>query len=293
MTSTIATLREHGLVAVIDAPVTGDKVFEWAMAVSKGGIQLLGIPVTLENVTEVVSDLTDEADLVVGISHVLEPEQVSVAVAAGAEFVFTPIADAEIIQAAKSRGLTVIAGAQTPTEVANALAAGADLVSLHPLGAYGKAGELAYEAVQRSFQGVPLAVSGGVDVENAPAFLERGAAVAIVDRGVFPEASEADATDIITMRAVALVEVCSEAMGTPNRISFSELRESEIPPVTAEEIEREAAKTEPKKNGPPSLPPGAKKPAKAARDPRHPFADDLPTKPRVTMEVDTSELEEV
>ncbi len=235
MTSPVAMIREHGLVALIDVPVSGPKVLEWAMAVSKGGIKLLGVPVFVENVMEVVSDLTDEADLVVGISHVLEPEQISVAVAAGAELVFSPIADPAIIEAAKTRGLTVVAGACTPTEVQLALRAGADLVSLHPLGHPG--GEKIFDAMKHTFRDVPLLVSGGIDVENAPAFLEAGAAAAIVDRGVFPESTESAATEIITMRAAALVEVCSEVLGTPGRISFTELRESQLPPKTAEEVE--------------------------------------------------------
>jgi hypothetical protein len=73
---------------------------------------------------------------------------------------------------------------------------------------------------------VPLVVSGNIDVENAPAFLELGAAAAIVDRGVFPDGSDEDAGQIITMRAVALTEVCADALGTPARISFTDLRSS-------------------------------------------------------------------
>ena len=88
--STLATIREHGLIAVIDLPIA-ERVFDWGMAVSKGGIELLGIPATLPNVTEVISDL-DDANLTVGLTGVLRAEQVSIAVAAGAEFLITPIA---------------------------------------------------------------------------------------------------------------------------------------------------------------------------------------------------------
>ncbi|MEM9072519.1 MAG: bifunctional 4-hydroxy-2-oxoglutarate aldolase/2-dehydro-3-deoxy-phosphogluconate aldolase [Myxococcota bacterium] len=228
MTSTLAAIREQGLIAVMDG-TTPERVFEWAMAVSKGGIELLAIPVRLENVTEVVSDLddVDDVNLVVGIAGVLQAEEVSIAVAAGGEFLISPVVDENIIEASKSRGLVTIVGATTPTEVHRAVNAGADLVSIHPVGALGKP-EAYFDAMRRAFPDTPLIVSGGIDVELAPALLEAGAAAAIVDKGVFPDATEASALEVITMRAVALVEVCADVMGMPKRSSFTEIRASEI-----------------------------------------------------------------
>ena len=218
--SIVANILEHGLVAVIDAPIA-ERIVEWGIAVSKGGINVLGIPVTLPNVTEIVSELDDAGDLVVGISGVVDPAQVAVAVAAGAELVITPVNDPRVIEAAKSRGLTVIAGAFTPNEVQVARRAGADLVSIHPVGVMG--GERYFESLRRIFPKVPLLVSGGIDVENAPAFLELGATAALVDRSVFPDDADESASQVVTMRAVALTEVCADALGTPARVSFSDL----------------------------------------------------------------------
>lgn len=225
--SIVAHILEYGLIAVIDAPIE-EAIVEWGIAVSQGGIGVLGVPVALANVTEVVSELDDEGDLIVGISGVIEPSQVAVAVAAGAELVITPVNDPEIIEAAKSRGLTVIAGALTPNEVQIARRAGADLVSVHPVGAIGD-GERYFESIRRTFPDVPLLVSGNIDVENAPAFLELGAAAAMVDRNVFPAEADPAANQIITMRAVALTEVCADALGTPARISFTDIK-SDMPP---------------------------------------------------------------
>ncbi len=249
--STISMIREHGLIAVIDAPIE-ERVFDWAMAVSKGGIELLGIPVTLGNVTELVSDL-DDADLIVGLNGVREPEQVSIAFAAGGEFIISPIVDEAIIEAAKSRGLVVIAGAATPTEVHRALGAGADFVSIHPAGAMMPA---YFEAMRHAFEGVPLLASGHVDVENAPALIEAGAAAAIVDRGVFPSTNDAHAIDVITMRAMALVELCAEAMGLPKRASFSDIRAASEPPDATDAAVR-AAVVSTDAAGPPPPPPEA------------------------------------
>lgn len=221
MNETAERIRDQGLITVVQAPVE-DRVFDWGKAVAHGGIKLLGIPVTLRNVTEITSDLADEAHLEVGVTNVLRPEQVSVAVAAGADFVLTPIVDPEVIDAAKQRGLTCIVGAHTPTEVARAIDWGADLVTIHPIGVMG--GPAYFEALSRMFRETPLLVSGGIDVESAPTFLEMGALAAIVDKGVFPmDGHEPAALEVITARAVALCEVCADAMGTPKRASFSKV----------------------------------------------------------------------
>ncbi|MEM6955606.1 MAG: hypothetical protein AAF645_07950, partial [Myxococcota bacterium] len=114
--SVVDEILERGLIAVIETPIE-ERIFEWAKAVSEGGIRVLGVPVTLPEVTEVVSDLTDEAGLVVGVSNIGSPDQLSVAVASGAELIISPVVDWAIIEQAKMRGLSVIAGAFTPSEV--------------------------------------------------------------------------------------------------------------------------------------------------------------------------------
>ncbi len=227
--SVVDEILERALIAVIGAPIE-ERLLDWALAVSKGGIGVLGVPVTLPTVTEVVSDLSDEAGLVVGVSDIREPEQISVAVAAGAELILSPVVDWTVIEQAKMRGLSVIAGAFTPSEVHTAFRAGADLVALHPVGVLAH-GEAYFQSVLQSFQDKPLLVSGGIDVENAPSFLELGARAAIVDRGVFPDTNDPAALEIITMRAAALTEVCADVCGTPKRLSLTDLRVEALAPA--------------------------------------------------------------
>ena len=201
-------IREHGLIAVVDNPEK-KQLFRWAVQASAGGIQLLGIPVWLPDVTEIASDLADEAGISVGVTDVVSAEQVSVALAAGADFLLSPVAEPSVLRTARDRGIVTIVGGATPTEVARAAAAGADFVTVFPVGVLG--GPAYFEVLARQFKNVELLASGQVDVENAPAYLEAGATAAIVDRGVFPEADEPAALEIIRARAKALTEVCSHA----------------------------------------------------------------------------------
>ncbi len=209
-----------GLIAMLDTPV-GPRLYDWAIAVSQGDIKLLGIPATQENVAEVTSELADEVDLRVGVCGVLNTEQVSMAFAAAAHFVYSPICDETIIAACKAREITVICGAATPTEVARAVAARADMVAINPVGAMG--GPNYFQALCRQFRDVPLLAAGCVDIESAPVYLETGATAAIVDRGVFPDPSDPSALQIIRARASALSEVCAEAMGMPKRSSLTDI----------------------------------------------------------------------
>ncbi len=225
--SLVATLRERGLVAVLDVEV-GDALRSWGLAVKEGGIEVLAVPVSHPSVTETVAELSDEADLVVGITGVVAAEQVSVAVAAGVELVVSPIADRDIIEAAKQRGLTIVAGATTPTEVAWAASAGADLVSLHPIG-FATRAEDYLASMLRTFPELPLAVSGGVGVDNAPTFLAAGASAVFVDHGLFPEVGDPSAQEILTTRALALVEVAADVLGRPARSSLAAHRAQKKP----------------------------------------------------------------
>lgn len=275
MGQTIDALREYGVIAVVDAPVQ-ERLLDWGRAIAKGGIKLLGVPVTLPTVTELTDDLGDEGDLIIGVTGVVQPDQVSVAFAAGAEYVLTPIANPAIIEAAKERGIEVIAGAMTPTEVAICLEAGADLVAVHPAGPLG----LDYFAsVARQFRQAPLLAAGGIDIENAPGFLEAGALGAIVDRGVFPDGNEPAALEVISARALALTEVCADAMGTPKRLSLTDLltapEDSDVfdieipPPAKGGPASQPAPKSE-RAPAPPVLPPLPPVPGSAGAAPAPP-----------------------
>jgi 2-dehydro-3-deoxyphosphogluconate aldolase/(4S)-4-hydroxy-2-oxoglutarate aldolase len=226
VSETADLIRDHGLIAVVRAPLE-DQLFDWAIAVARGGIKLLGIPVGYPHVMEVASDLSDEANLKVGVSGVVTADQVMVAVAAGAHFVISPVCDVEVIRAARARGLAVIAGAATPTELLRCAGAEPDLIAIHPAAGLGGPAYLA--SLKADFPDLPLAAAGGVDVESAPAYLEAGAIAAIVDRGVFPEAEDPAAAEVITMRALALTEVCSDVLGR-ERVSMTEILKG-APPV--------------------------------------------------------------
>jgi 2-dehydro-3-deoxyphosphogluconate aldolase/(4S)-4-hydroxy-2-oxoglutarate aldolase len=92
--------------------------------------------------------------------------------AAGAQVIVTP-ARAESNRAAARRGLPVMAGALTPTEVLEGMNRGATLVKLFPafIG-----GPRYLKALLDPFPAVPLVAVGGVGAADAAAYWDAGAA---------------------------------------------------------------------------------------------------------------------
>ena len=94
------------------------------------------------------------------------------AIEAGAEAIVSPATIAEVAAVCREHGVPWIPGTLTPTEIEAAWSAGAELVKLFP----GRLGGPQYvRDVLAVLADVPLLVTGGVDADNAAAFLEAGA----------------------------------------------------------------------------------------------------------------------
>jgi 2-dehydro-3-deoxyphosphogluconate aldolase / (4S)-4-hydroxy-2-oxoglutarate aldolase len=210
MSGTVSLLRRHGVVVVVGAP-REEIIIEWSAAAADGGIRMLAIPVDCPCVTEVASDLVDDAELSIGVSGIVSVDSLMIAVAAGARFVLSPICDRAILDAARARGIDVILGAATPNEIVYCASLQPDAIAVHPVGVLG--GPAYFKTIQNLAGAIPIIASGSVDVEHAPSYLEAGALGAVVDSGVFPADLDPEAHKVIAMRAMALTEVCNEVLG--------------------------------------------------------------------------------
>ncbi len=202
-------LRATRLVAVVQAPERKALVAR-AIAAARGGITLLALPVDVPFVAEIAAEVSDASDAVVGLAGVVEQEQLNVALAAGAEFVLSPIFDEELIRATRQRGLEIIPSVATPTELLMASRAHEGPIAVWPAEALGG---LAYlEHMARIRPGVAVVAAGGIGSDRAPQYLEAGAAAVVVDTGLFPEDMDPASSDVIKVRAGALVEMCAEVV---------------------------------------------------------------------------------
>ena len=145
-----------------------------ARALVEGGIGVveftLNTPGALEAIAETRNALGDEA--LVGAGTVLSSEAAELAMDAGAQFIISPDTNPDVMLATQDRECVSIPGAYTPTEVATAMAFGADFVKLFPAQFLGPD---FVRAMRGPIDDAPLIPTGGVSLENMQAYLDAGA----------------------------------------------------------------------------------------------------------------------
>lgn len=141
----------------------------------------------------------------VGVGTVTEPGQVGPAVEAGARFVVAPVVDGAVIAECTARGIPCVPGAATPTEILHAVSLGATAVKVFPARQLGGPGYL--RAIREPLRHPSLVPTGGVDLDNAAAFIEAGAVALGVGSSMFPaRALETGSTGEIGEAVAAWVE---------------------------------------------------------------------------------------
>lgn len=115
--------------------------------------------------------------VVVGAGTVLTADQVDHVADAGAQFLVTPGFAPDVVERALERGLAVLPGVATPTEVQAALRAGLMTVKLFPADRLG--GLEMVRALAGPFPTTGFVPSGGVSPQNAGDYLRHGSVPAI------------------------------------------------------------------------------------------------------------------
>ena len=139
------------------------------------GLQAVEVTMNTEQAEEIVAanrPLVPEGKLL-GMGTIRNIDEAKRALAAGAMFLVTPNLNLDVVAYAKGKGVPIIVGALTPTEVYAAWAAGADMVKVFPCGAMGGASYI--RSLLGPFDDVPLVAVGGVNRENLGDYLAAGA----------------------------------------------------------------------------------------------------------------------
>jgi len=164
-----ALLAAERLLAIVRGP-DPDRLFGCLVALADAGLRLVEVSLTSTDAIDVLRRAATELGdrLVLGAGTVLTVGQATDAHAAGARYIVTPAAT----EAAHQRGIPVLAGALTPSEVYEAHERGAAAVKLFPA-SLGGPGYL--RALRDPFPDIPLLPVGGVDADAAAEYLTAGA----------------------------------------------------------------------------------------------------------------------
>ena len=172
-----------------------------AQALAAGGITAIELTLTTPGALDSLAELRAALpDCLIGAGTVLDAGSAREVLAAGAQFVVSPVHDAEVHALCRARGVPYVPGAFTPTELFQAHQAGAELIKLFPAGRLGPR-YLADLLAPMPF--LRLVPSGGVSLENAAEWIRAGAAAvsiggALLDDGTLDPG-------VLTERARALV----------------------------------------------------------------------------------------
>jgi 2-dehydro-3-deoxyphosphogluconate aldolase / (4S)-4-hydroxy-2-oxoglutarate aldolase len=162
------------VMAILRAAGAG-RFLEVGRVLYEAGMRGIEVTLTSEGALEAFGRLRAElpGDALLGVGTVRSVGDAELAVDAGAAYLVAPEFRPEVVAWAVERGVPVVPGALTPTEVAAAWGAGATAVKVFPVSAVGGAAYV--KAVRAPLPEVPLVPTGGVGIDDIGAYLAAGA----------------------------------------------------------------------------------------------------------------------
>jgi 2-dehydro-3-deoxyphosphogluconate aldolase / (4S)-4-hydroxy-2-oxoglutarate aldolase len=207
-------ISEIGIVPVVRA-ASATAAIAATEAVSKGGIPIVEITMTVPGAVSVIAELVRSAghEVIVGAGTVLSAEDAQRCLDAGAQFLVSPGFDLATVELANRAGVLIMAGALTPTEVITAWKAGSDIVKIFPCGMVGGAKYI--KALKGPLPQIAMVPTGGVNLSTAADFLAAGAeALGVGGELVSSAALQSGNTQPITEAARQFVEIVRRARET-------------------------------------------------------------------------------
>jgi len=164
----------EGLIPVIRVS-SAREAMDVSDAIKEGGVTLIEITMSVPGAIDTIKELTQKYkdEIIMGAGTILDPETARAALLAGAQFIVTPTLNIDVIQIAHRYSAVVVPGAMTPTEILTAWNAGADMVKVFPAAQLG--GPEYIKAIRGPLPQILLVPTGGVNLQNAGAFIKAGA----------------------------------------------------------------------------------------------------------------------
>lgn len=169
----VAEVERCGVVAIIRMkdPAGLAGVVEALLA---GGVRVLEVTMTVPGAVDLIRGLASKLppEFVLGAGTVVDAATADRVIDAGAKFLVSPVLRTPVIDVANRRGVPIMPGCFSPTEILTAWEAGADIVKVFPATALGP-------GYLRDLHGplpqVKLMPTGGVTVDNAGDWIRAGA----------------------------------------------------------------------------------------------------------------------
>ena len=166
--SAFDTLARYRLVPVI---VCGDasRAADLGKALVDGGLPIAEVTLRTPTALDAIEQLAANDQLLVGAGTVLSIDAAQQAIDRGAKFIVSPGLDEQVVQFCLARGVAVLPGVATPSELQHALGLGLSAVKFFPAEAIG--GVRLLKALAGPFPGVRFVPTGGISADNLGDYL--------------------------------------------------------------------------------------------------------------------------
>jgi 2-dehydro-3-deoxyphosphogluconate aldolase/(4S)-4-hydroxy-2-oxoglutarate aldolase len=180
-----ARIQEIGIIPAVRVSEHDDALFA-CEAIAQAGIPIVELTMTVPGAVDLLAAISlHKPEVIAGAGTVLDLDTAERCLDAGAHFLTSPGLELELVEFAARRGVLVLPGALTPTEVLAAWKAGGDMIKVYPCSQVG--GPKYIKSLRGPFPQIPLIASGGVNHHTAPEFILAGAAALGIGGNLIPK----------------------------------------------------------------------------------------------------------
>ena len=161
--------QKFGVVPVVVLEDTKDAA-PLAKALVEGGLPCAEVTFRTEAAEASIRLMAEQyPEMLIGAGTVLTKEQVDAAVKAGAKFIVSPGFDPEIVDYCLEKEIPVLPGCISPSEVAQAVKRGLNIIKFFPAEAAG--GLAMIKAMAAPYTGLKFMPTGGINAKNLEEYL--------------------------------------------------------------------------------------------------------------------------
>ncbi len=158
-----------GIIPVIKINDSG-KAASLAEALKRGGIPCAEVTFRTSEAATAINKMTDAADgMIIGAGTVTTIDQVDEAILSGARFIVTPGFNEKVVEYCLKKGISVIPGVFTASEIGKALEYGIEIVKFFPAEQSG--GIAVIKALSGPYKGIKFVPTGGITEMNINNYL--------------------------------------------------------------------------------------------------------------------------
>ena len=159
-----------GLIAIIRSKSTNEGR-EFAQAFVAAGVDLIEFTTTTPGAFDLIEEFSGIKNVQIALGTAMSKQDVENGKKAGAKIVISPHTSEEVIKATKNAGLISIPGVASPTEIADALRFGGDILKFFPASSLGIN---FLKSVRDPFPGNTWMATGGIALSDIDAWVKAG-----------------------------------------------------------------------------------------------------------------------